>query len=85
MDFMRKVMGKSRPVNGIPDDPAQSAQDNALGLMHIKKLFNTFKHPEAGSTQQLLEDKLYNMLPLFCKVWVILIYDHIIYYFMIFL
>ena len=68
MNFMRKMVGQNRPIGSGAPDPAQSAQDNALGLMHLKKLFNLFKHPEAGSTQQVLEDKLYNMLPLFCTV-----------------
>ena len=65
MNLMRKLVTTSpRPV---PESPQQQ-QDNALGLMHLRKLFGEFRHPPAGASQKELEDKLYNMLPLFCKV-----------------
>lgn len=44
-------------------------QDNALGLMHLRKLFTEFRHPNADATQRDQEDKLYKMLPIFCKVF----------------
>ena len=61
MNFVRKIVGPGRP--GL-----DSGQDNTLGLMHLRKLFADFRQPPPGTTQQELEDKLYNMLPLFCKV-----------------
>lgn len=42
--------------------------DTTLGLMHLRKLFAEFRHPSSKVTQKEQEDKLYNMLPLFCKV-----------------
>jgi hypothetical protein len=62
---MRKVMGgHTRPV---PESAVQS-HDNVLGLMHLRKLFNEFRHPPGGTTQKEQEEKLYAMLPLFIKV-----------------
>ncbi|KAK7508020.1 hypothetical protein BaRGS_00000985, partial [Batillaria attramentaria] len=43
--------------------------DTTLGLMHLRKLFAEFRHPSNKVTQKEQEDKLYNMLPLFCKVF----------------
>ena len=63
MNIMRILRGQNRAGEAPP-----TAQDNTLGLMHLKKLFSEFKHPPQGTTQKDLEDKLYNMLPLFCKV-----------------
>lgn len=39
-----------------------------LGLMHLKKLFSEYTHPPHPLTEAEKNDKLYNMLPLFCKV-----------------
>ena len=51
------------PVN------AQAAQKHlALGLMHLKKLFSEYSYPNHPLSEPEKEDKLYNMLPLFCKV-----------------
>ena len=58
---MRKMVHSGKPDS----DPGQ---DNTLGLMHLRKLFSDFRQPTPGITQQELEDKLYNMLPLYCKV-----------------
>ncbi|KAF2366372.1 protein of unknown function DUF4704 [Trinorchestia longiramus] len=41
----------------------------ALGLMHLKKLFSEILHPAHPLSEDEREDKLYNMLPLFCKVF----------------
>ena len=57
--------GQGRPGGA---DSLQQSQDNTLGLMHLRKLFGEFRHPLPGASQKELEDKLYNMLPLFCKV-----------------
>jgi len=37
-------------------------QSISLGLMHLRKLFGEYLHAPS-------DDKIYNMLPLFCKVW----------------
>jgi len=64
MDMMRKLM---RHGGAVGVDAAHS-QDHTLGLMHLRKLFSELKQPPAGATQADLENTLYNMLPLFCKV-----------------
>ncbi|XP_064637335.1 WD repeat and FYVE domain-containing protein 3-like isoform X3 [Lineus longissimus] len=66
MNIMRKVMGgHTRPVT----ESAAQSHDNVLGLMHLRKLFNEFRHPPGGTTQKEQEEKLYAMLPLFIKVF----------------
>ena len=73
---MRRLLyGHSAASRGAtsPDGTAQgsqtsAAQDHTLGLMHLRKLFAELKQPPAGATQNELENMLYNMLPLFCKV-----------------
>ena len=67
---MKRLVGHMGAQSQAPaqPDPAQKPQDNALGLMHLRKLFAEFRHPSPTSTQKDQEDKLYNMLPLFCKV-----------------
>lgn len=50
---------------------AASAQHNQLGLMHLKKLFNEYTHPKEPLSEIERDFKLYNMLPLFCKVWIL--------------
>ena len=63
--WRRFVGGRQAPV----ENGAANNQDNALGLMHLRKLFSEFRQPaSAGAGQHELEDRLYNMLPLFCKV-----------------
>ena len=86
---MRKLMGTPagggsgsgssstrRSVSGLYDGSGgASAQpaDNSLGLMHLRKLYGELKSSTAGSSQRDLENMLYNMLPLFCKVsWLVL-------------
>jgi hypothetical protein len=64
MNLMRKIVGHGGAGASSDDTPP----DNTLGLMHLRKLFTDFRHPGAGTSQRELEDKLYNMLPLFCKV-----------------
>lgn len=50
------------------EDPPQSTQHTALGLMHLHKLFSELAHPAHPLNQNEQEQRLYNMLPLFCKV-----------------
>lgn len=49
-------------------ETAENAQHNQLGLMHLKKLFNEYTHPKEPLSETERDYKLYNMLPLFCKV-----------------
>jgi len=64
------IVGGQQRLYGAPTEPpVAQQQDNTLGLMHLRKLFAEFKHPSASASQKELEDKLYNMLPLFCKVF----------------
>ncbi|XP_065351177.1 WD repeat and FYVE domain-containing protein 3 [Cloeon dipterum] len=51
------------------DEQNQNSQHMALGLMHLKKLFAEFTHPSHPLNERERDDKLYNMLPLFCKVF----------------
>ena len=61
---MRKVVGGNR---SLAVEMGQQQQDNTLGLMHLRKLFTDFRQTQ-NCTQKELEEKLYCMLPLFCKV-----------------
>lgn len=68
MNIMRKlrsgtVSGGEPPTEVPPDSP-----HTQLGLMHLKKLFNEYTHPKEPFTESERDFKLYNMLPLFCKV-----------------
>lgn len=49
------------------DSPPDSPHTQ-LGLMHLKKLFNEYTHPKEPLNEKERDFKLYNMLPLFCKV-----------------
>lgn len=65
---MRKLLvGHSRGA-AMGEDPPQSTQHTALGLMHLHKLFSELAHPAHPLNQDEQEQRLYNMLPLFCKV-----------------
>jgi hypothetical protein len=82
MNIMRKLIGSSsnstatRSGGGMLYDGANAASqsggggqtDYTLGLMHLRKLFTELKSQPANSSQKDLENMLYNMLPLFCKV-----------------
>jgi hypothetical protein len=46
---------------GGPSSPSNGSQSLSLGLMHLRKLFGEYSHAPS-------DDKIYNMLPLFCKV-----------------
>ncbi|KAJ8676714.1 hypothetical protein QAD02_012501 [Eretmocerus hayati] len=77
MNIVRKLRGtNSVSTIGSPttDDSDNSTgnsnpQHTALGLMHLKKLFSEYTHPTHTLTDTEKDDKLYNMLPLFCKVF----------------
>lgn len=67
---MRKLRGgTSVPgAESFTDNPNDSSH-NQLGLMHLKKLFNEYTHPKDSLSETDRDYKLYNMLPLFCKVF----------------
>nr|CAD7590088.1 unnamed protein product [Timema genevievae] len=68
MNIMRKFRGGT--VSATSQDEANSnPQHTALGLMHLKKLFSEYSHPPHPLSDKEKDDKLYNMLPLFCKVF----------------
>lgn len=71
MNIMRKLRGGGGAVNTSVPDEAGTAQHAALGLMHLKKLFSEYTHPAQNLSDKERDDKLYNMLPLFCKVIII--------------
>ncbi|KAB0793199.1 hypothetical protein PPYR_12819 [Photinus pyralis] len=75
MNIMRKLRGAGANVgisstsnSDIAEGPPGSPHTQ-LGLMHLKKLFSEYTHPPHPLTDAEKEDKLYNMLPLFCKVF----------------
>jgi len=87
MNIMRKFLGTPgggsgsgsasghRSVSGLYDGSGSSQPaDNSLGLMHLRKLYSELKSSTSGSSQRDLENMLYNMLPLFCKVSAIVLY-----------
>ncbi|CAH0558995.1 unnamed protein product [Brassicogethes aeneus] len=75
MNIMRKLRGggpsaPSASTSDISDTTSSSSTAHSqLGLMHLKKLFSEYTHPTHQLTDQERDDKLYNMLPLFCKVF----------------
>ncbi|XP_047001362.1 WD repeat and FYVE domain-containing protein 3 [Schistocerca americana] len=68
MNIMRKFRGGTLPSMS-QDEANSNPQHTALGLMHLKKLFSEYTHPSHPLTEKERDDKLYNMLPLFCKVF----------------
>lgn len=70
MNIMQKLRG--RPGSGESSTessaPETESPHTQLGLMHLKKLFNEYSHPKEPFTESERDFKLYNMLPLFCKV-----------------
>ncbi|XP_034186854.1 WD repeat and FYVE domain containing 3 bchs isoform X3 [Osmia lignaria lignaria] len=77
MNIMRKLRGGTS-VGGMGSSSTGSLDDctggtnpqhTALGLMHLKKLFSEYTHPPHPLSDAERDDKLYNMLPLFCKVF----------------
>lgn len=81
MNIMKKFVSQSKNDNNISSSTSQnqhqhqqsSSSDTSLSLAHLNKLFAEIKSnaPQIGSTQQaneIYEQKIYNLLPLFCKV-----------------
>ncbi|XP_070185825.1 WD repeat and FYVE domain-containing protein 3-like isoform X2 [Littorina saxatilis] len=68
MSLMRKMLSRGGQSEESHQGQGASA-DTTLGLMHLRKLFAEFRHPTTKVSQKDQEDKLYNMLPLFCKVF----------------
>ncbi|XP_073949629.1 WD repeat and FYVE domain containing 3 bchs isoform X5 [Choristoneura fumiferana] len=69
MNLMRKLRGAAGSAAAEPAEAASAASHLQLGLMHLKKLFAEYTHPPQPLTDAEKDDKLYNMLPLFCKVF----------------
>ncbi|XP_012287062.1 WD repeat and FYVE domain-containing protein 3 isoform X1 [Orussus abietinus] len=77
MNIMRKLKGGgsvgsvgSSSSGGLDESTSgANPQHTALGLMHLKKLFSEYTHPPHPLSEAERDDKLYNMLPLFCKVF----------------
>lgn len=61
MNMVKRIMGRPRQEECSP-------QDNALGLMHLRRLFAELCHPPRHMTQKEQEEKLYMMLPVFNRV-----------------
>lgn len=72
MNIVRKLRGTGANASSNTStdlcDGSPSSPHTQLGLMHLKKLFLEYTHPPHPLTDQERDDKLYNMLPLFCKV-----------------
>lgn len=68
MNLMRKLRVGVTYSSNCGEDSLPNPQHTALGLNHLKKLFAEYVHPQQPLTSQEKDDKLYNMLPLFCKV-----------------
>ncbi|XP_024909182.1 WD repeat and FYVE domain-containing protein 3 isoform X1 [Cynoglossus semilaevis] len=62
MNMVKRIMGSRRQEECSP-------QDNALGLMHLRRLFSELCHPPRHMTQKEQEEKLYMMLPVFNRVF----------------
>ncbi|XP_053559369.1 WD repeat and FYVE domain-containing protein 3 isoform X2 [Bombina bombina] len=62
MNMVKRIMGRPRQEECSP-------QDNALGLMHLRRLFAELCHPARHMTQKEQEEKLYMMLPVFNRVF----------------
>ena len=56
--------GNPNSVTPVP----RPAEQELLGLAHLKKLFADYQSPSHPLTESEKEAKLYAMLPLFCKV-----------------
>lgn len=70
MNIMQKLRGRPGSGESSTESSAPDAESphKQLGLMHLKKLFNEYSHPKEPFSESERDFKLYNMLPLFCKV-----------------
>lgn len=70
MNIMRKWWGGQEGEDTAGNTTNMEQQQHlALGLMHLKKLCSELLYPAHPLSEDEREDKLYNMLPLFCKVF----------------
>lgn len=71
MNIMQKLRGRPGSGESSTDSstPDTESPHTQLGLMHLKKLFNEYSHPKEPFSESERDFKLYNMLPLFCKVF----------------
>lgn len=58
----------SSNANGRGADDAQLDARIQMSLATLKKLFNEYTHPKEPLSENERDGKLYEMLPLFCKV-----------------
>uniref|UniRef100_A0A1B0DKX7 WD repeat and FYVE domain-containing protein 3 n=1 Tax=Phlebotomus papatasi TaxID=29031 RepID=A0A1B0DKX7_PHLPP len=66
---MRKLRSGAVGSDSSGELSLESSSHTELGLMHLKKLFNEYTHPKEPLSETERDYKLYNMLPLFCKVF----------------
>ena len=57
-----------RALTGRGSGTVPRPQDQTLYLTHLRRLFEDVRHPKSSISPEELEVKIYNMLPLFCKV-----------------
>ncbi|XP_055711660.1 WD repeat and FYVE domain-containing protein 3 [Phlebotomus papatasi] len=69
MNIMRKLRSGAVGSDSSGELSLESSSHTELGLMHLKKLFNEYTHPKEPLSETERDYKLYNMLPLFCKVF----------------
>lgn len=77
MNIMRKLRssaGQAAAATNSDTTPADvpetpDSPHTQLSLQHLKKLFNEYTHPKEVQSEAERDFKLYNMLPLFCKVF----------------
>lgn len=61
-------MGGPTPLLGAQRRPPSVVNPDLLGLSHLKRLFNDYQNPPHPLNEAEKEARLYQMLPLFCKV-----------------
>lgn len=64
----RTDAGAPTAANGRNAEEALMDARVQVSLTTLKKLFNEYTHPREPLSEQERDDKLYEMLPLFCKV-----------------
>ncbi|XP_029115173.1 WD repeat and FYVE domain-containing protein 3 isoform X3 [Scleropages formosus] len=62
MNVVKRIMGQPKQEESGP-------QDNALGMMHLRRLSSELCHQARHMTQKEQEEKLYMMLPVFNRVF----------------
>lgn len=77
MNIMRKLRGSNTTTSTSGENARpfedDSSQHTALGLMHLKKLFTDYIHTSHMLNDKERSIKLYTMIPLFCKVIILMI------------